>query len=95
MAVAIGPAIFITVQCELSLRFLSLLVQSQQKVPTSSSGGFVTPPQLPAQAPNAPFAYGVPFSYNIPPASDSAGPAFNGAVKPLNTNLQVCSMFQI
>ncbi|KDR20771.1 IST1-like protein [Zootermopsis nevadensis] len=61
---------------------------SQQKVPPSSAGGFVTPPQLPAQAPNASFAYGVPFSYNIPPASDSGVPAFNAATKPLNTNLQ-------
>jgi hypothetical protein len=84
----------ISVQYELSLKFLSLLVQSEQKVPTSSAGGFVTPPQLPAQAPNAPqFGYGVPFSYNIPPANDSVGPAFNAAAKPLNTNLQVCSMF--
>jgi hypothetical protein len=83
----------ISVQYELSLKFLSFSVQIEQKVPASSAGGFVAPPQLPAQGPNVPFGYGVPFSYNIPPANDSAGPACNAAAKPLNTNLQVCTMF--
>ncbi|XP_069688870.1 IST1 homolog isoform X1 [Periplaneta americana] len=68
---------------------------NQPKVPpTSSSGGFVAPPPLPSQAPNAPnapFAYGVPFSYNIPPGNDM-GPGYDAASKPLNTNLQDTSL---
>lgn len=60
----------------------------EQKIPSSSASGSVVPPQLPAQAPNAVFGFGVPFSYNIPPGNDSVGTGFNAAAKPLNTNLQ-------
>jgi hypothetical protein len=71
------------------MKFLS--IQIEQKIP--SAGGSVAPPQLPAQAPNAMFGFGVPFSYNIPPGNDSVGTGFNAAAKPLNTNLQVCNTF--
>ncbi|PNF37460.1 IST1-like protein [Cryptotermes secundus] len=60
----------------------------EQKIPSLSAGGPVAPPQLPAQAPKAPFGFSVPFSYNIPPGNDSVGTGFNAAAKPLNTNLQ-------
>ncbi|PSN36537.1 IST1 protein [Blattella germanica] len=60
---------------------------SEPKVPPPNIGGFSAPP-LPAQAPNAPFGYGVPFSYNIPPGIDSTPPGIDAAAKPLNTNLQ-------
>lgn len=68
-----------------------LSVQDQQKGP-SFAGGFVAPPQLPANAPNVPLGYGVPFSYNIPPGNDGGGPGLDAAAKPLNTNLEVCRM---
>jgi hypothetical protein len=73
------------------MTFLS--IQIEHKIPSSSTGGSVAPPQLPAQAPNALFGFGVPFSYNIPPGNDSVGTGVNAAAKPLNTNLQVCNPF--
>jgi hypothetical protein len=76
------------------MKFLLPSIQIEQKVPTSSASGFVVPPQLPAKAPNAQFGFGVPFSYNIPPGSDNMGTGFDAAAKPLNTNLQVCNIFQ-
>lgn len=81
------------VKCKISVKFLSLSTQIEQKIPSSSASGSVVPPQLPAQAPNAVFGFGVPLSYNIPPGNDSVGMGFNAAAKPLNTNLQVCNTF--
>ncbi|XP_066991302.1 IST1 homolog isoform X2 [Anabrus simplex] len=56
--------------------------------PPGSAGGFVSPPPIPSQAPNAPnIPYGAPFSYNIPPGMDDDDlPNFDAATKPINTH---------
>jgi hypothetical protein len=75
------------------VKFLLFSIQIEQKIPSSSAGGPVVPPQLPAKEPNAQFGFGVPFSYNIPPGSDNMKTGFDAAAKPLNTNLQVFNIF--
>jgi hypothetical protein len=77
------------------VKFLLFSLQIEQKVPSSSAGGSVVPPQLPVNAPNAQFGFGMPFSYNIPPGSDSMETGFDAAAKPLNTNLQVCNILHL
>jgi hypothetical protein len=68
-------------------------LQIQEKGGLPNAEANVLPPPLPSQAPNVPFGYGVPFSYNIPPGvnDNNAGPGIDMGVKPLNTNLQVCT----
>ena len=70
--------------------------QLQEKVKPPNAEANLPPPPLPSQGPNASFSYGVPFSNNIPPlVNDNAGPGNDMGMKPLNTNLEVCILFNL